>query len=190
MSDTVRRAIQYPDFILKASAGLIAGVTPFFKFGVNLDIDTGSVPEDVISTSGIKLFPTTESTLDIVSTSASDGVVGTGIQQITIQGLDTDYNVVSEDIIMNGTTAVTSTLSYLRLDTAKGLTAGSSGFNAGDITIAQSVTTAVVFASSTLLVFVSSTLVIIVSSILVIIVSSTLLVFVSSATELNPEVTP
>lgn len=127
------RPNQYANFILKASAGLIAGVSTVFKFGRNSDIDTGSTPEDVIPQGGDKLFPTTSSTLSIVSTSTQDGVGGTGIQTMVVEGLDSDFNQQSETIIMNGTTPVITTLSYFRSSRMYGTLSGSNQRAVGDI---------------------------------------------------------
>lgn len=71
---------------------------------------------------------------------------GAGVVVIT-NGLDASYEKITpEFIILNGTTQVTTTNSYLRMTSARVVAAGSSGLNEGAITIAQSVTTANVMA--------------------------------------------
>lgn len=77
---------------------------------------------------------------------ARAGSTGAGVVKIS-GGLDGDYEILNDEyIILNGTTPVTSTQSYLRLDRMRAVNAGSSGLNEGEITVAQSVTTANVFA--------------------------------------------
>lgn len=128
----------FPDFLIRASAGKILGVSPLFKFGQNYDIDTGTLPEDIISWGGYKLFPTTSSTVSIVSSNAQDGVAGTGIQTLSIEGLDSEYNIISEEIILNGVTPVVTTNSYYRVYRMKGTLAGSNQRAEGDITATHS----------------------------------------------------
>lgn len=84
---------------------------------------------------GLYVYPTTANTLTVVSSSASDTAAGTGARTVTIEGLDANYDVISETITMNGTTNVITTKTYLRLYRATVLTAGSNETNVGDITV-------------------------------------------------------
>jgi hypothetical protein len=98
-----------------AFAGLIPGVTPVFKFGRNLDIDTATTPEDIIDQGGEALFPNAASTLSIVSDSANDTNAGTGINTMIIVGLNSDYEQIQEEVTLAGLTPVITTNSYLRV---------------------------------------------------------------------------
>jgi len=111
------------DYFLDISQGKITGHSIVHKFGRNPAVSTSSF-----------------STIDNGDTN------DTGLRTIRIYGLDADWHEQYEDITLEGTDDVNSTLSYIRLDRAKGLTAGSSGHNEGDVTIKQSITTANVFA--------------------------------------------
>ena len=133
---TVKRNL--PDFSMLASVGKIKGVTPLFKFGRNTDIDTGTAPEDIISGGGTKLFPTTDSTLSIVSTSANDTTAGTGINTIRIEGLDINFELISEDVVLNGLTPVITTGSYCRVHRMYGTLSGSLQAAGGVITVTHS----------------------------------------------------
>ena len=115
MSHTNRRAIQYPDFYFMAYAGLIPGVSPVFKFGRNLDIDTGTVPEDIVDQGGVALFPIATSTISIASTSTNDTNTGTGINTLIITGLDNNYDQIQEEVTLNGLTPVVTSSSFLRV---------------------------------------------------------------------------
>jgi hypothetical protein len=58
------------------------------------------------------VFPTSAAQLQLVSTSASDGTS----LNVQILGLDSNFNVLTEIIALNGTTAVTSVNSYYRVN--------------------------------------------------------------------------
>lgn len=133
MSQVLTRANQYPDFLIKASALLTNGAEPIFIFGKNEDIDTNSVPEDVIQQGGLKLFPTAASLLTLTSTSNSDASGGIGIDTIRIKGLDVNYNLISEDVVLNGTTPVLSTQSFLRVFLMFGILSGTNQSAVGTI---------------------------------------------------------
>lgn len=118
------------------------------KFGINTDIDTGTLPEDIWDGGGAYTgFPTgSAETLAIVSSSTNDtNSSGTGARTLRIFGLDSNKELQQEDVNLNGTTTVNSSNSYTRVYRAYVLTAGSSTTNEGEITINHSTTTANVF---------------------------------------------
>lgn len=75
----------------------------------------------------------TASALDVTSSDAADAAAGTGARTIRVFGLNAAYQPVSEDFTMNGQTAVTGSVAFLRVHGATVLTAGSGLVNAGDI---------------------------------------------------------
>lgn len=86
------------------------------------------------------LMPATATTLSVVSTSAADGGIGAGLSSILLQGLDQDFNPITDFIIMNGTTPAVSIHSYRALNGAVALSSGTPGSGAvGTITISASV---------------------------------------------------
>lgn len=121
------------------------------KFGRNNEINNSgsrTAPADIWSGGGSYTgFPITgaATTLAISSASASDTSAGTGARTIILEGLDTDYNPISETITMNGTTTVTSIHSYWRMSRAKVVTAGSVQTNVGQISAAWTGTPAQIF---------------------------------------------
>lgn len=117
------------------------------QFGRNPDIDTGSVPEDVWDGGGVYTgFPLTAAeTLSVVSSDIRDVVAGPGAKAITVYGLDANFNLQEETILLNGTAPVTSTNTFSRVYKAIVLAAGTDQTNDGDITINHSSTTANVF---------------------------------------------
>lgn len=125
-------------FDLLVGTGEVPGISYVFKFGENPDIDTSTDPEDVHSLGGDKLFPTAASTIDIVSTSANDTNGGTGVNTLIIRGLDANYDILEEEITLNGLTTVTSTNSFLRVDRMYATLSGSLQEADGTITATHS----------------------------------------------------
>lgn len=104
------------------------------KFGRS-GVLSANTEEDVWESGGAKTLLTSAQTLDVVSTSASDTLAGTGARFVQIGGLDADYNLISEVVQMNGTSAVTTSTEFLRVNRARVVTSGSSTFNVGVISI-------------------------------------------------------
>ncbi len=132
---------------LSIVTGKLTGYSVVNKSGKNPDVDTATVPEDVWGVGGVYTgFPdSTLETVEALSSSALDAAAGTGARTISITGLDANYNVISETITLNGVTPVASTQQFRRVHTARVVTAGSGGVNAGIITVRHSTTEANVF---------------------------------------------
>ena len=122
----------YEPFGLQVSRGQIMGHSAFSIFGYNGDLD--QTEESVWPDGSTVPHPTTASVLDIVSTSTDDDAAGTGARTVFIEGLDGSYNVVSETVILDGTTAVETVNSYLYVNQFYVVTTGTGGVNAGEIT--------------------------------------------------------
>lgn len=132
-------------FWLAAEMGALEGIRVKDKFGLNLDVDINSTPEDVWSLGGIYTgFPVTGTaeTLEIFSSDAADTAAGTGARTVVIEGLNFDYDEITETVTLNGTTGVLTTQEFWRVNRAFVETAGSGEANAGNITIRMSTTTA------------------------------------------------
>lgn len=108
------------------------------KFG-HID-DLGTSLEDVWPTNGIYTYLTSPVTLEAISSSANDAAAGSGAQTIRVEGLDGNFEEVTEDITMNGISATTATTqTFLRINRAYVLTTGTYGIGSdGDITIRTS----------------------------------------------------
>ena len=122
------------DSMLDIAKGSITGLSSVNKFGRNSNIDTGTVPEDIWSRGGVWVAPTTARIHDIASTDVNDSASGTGVRTVNIQGLDANWELQSETVIMNGTSNVATANTYNRIFRMYGETAGSGGTNAGTIT--------------------------------------------------------
>ena len=77
--------------------------------------------------------------MTLVSTSAQDGVGGTGIRTLRFNYLDADLNPQSEIVTLNGTTPVVTVATNVRwVGDLTGLTFGSQKHAVGDITVTNS----------------------------------------------------
>jgi len=94
-------------------------------FGYNKTIGTSF--ETVWDDGGAYTYPTSAVAMDAVSTSASDTM------DVLINGLDANYDVIQETVTLTGTTPVTTSTSFYRINKATIL----SGSNVGDISISN-----------------------------------------------------
>lgn len=135
---------QFPTYE-SVSAGLIDGLSMVNKFGRNPDIDTAAT-ESVWNGGGTYTgFPNSAEKVSVFSNSANDTLAGTGARSITIVGLSPSFQIISETLVLNGLTPVVSTQDFIRVHTARIVSAGSSGVNAGSITGRQNVTVGNIF---------------------------------------------
>lgn len=137
---SITRQGTFEPFGLQVSRGQIQGHSSVTVFGYNPDLDTSE--ESIWPDGGTVPHPAAASVLAIASTSTDDdgSPAGTGARTVFIEGLDGSYNVVSETVILNGTTNVSTTNSYLYVNQFYVATVGSGGANAGDITAKVSTT--------------------------------------------------
>lgn len=119
-------------FDLQVARGQITGHSSFSVFGYNADLDTAE--ESVWPDGGTVPHPTTASVLSIASTNAADTADGTGARTVYIEGLDGNYNVVSETVVLDGETPANTTNTYLYVNGFYVATAGTGAVNAGTIT--------------------------------------------------------
>ena len=126
----------YEPFDLQVSRGQVDGHTPIQIFGYSAAVGStafGPLWEGLTSSGGTYAYPSSAAQLVLVSDSASD----TSALSVKIDGLDANYAPLSETIAMNGTTNVTTTNSFLRIN----LISTTNGVNAGNITAKISTTT-------------------------------------------------
>jgi len=127
-------------FELQVARGQIEGHKTLFKFGNNADIN-GSL-ETVWSQGGLYSYPAAAIQMKVSSSSTNDTALGTGARTIFVYGLDANYNEITETVTLNGQTEVLTTNSYLRVNRAFVVTAGSGGTAAGDIYVGTGTVTA------------------------------------------------
>jgi len=122
------------DFYLAVAKGDFTGYSSVSKFGYNPFISSTAY-ESIWEGSNAYPWQTVADQLEVLSSDADDTSAGTGARTVELQGLDSSWNLLTETVIMNGTSAVTTTGSFLRIFRARVVTAGSSGRNEGTITI-------------------------------------------------------
>ena len=106
------------------------------KFGYNADIN--GTHEDIWTTGGTLTRLSSAETMSVVSTSTADDTGGTGAITIQIEGIDNDWDILEESVTLNGTGAVTTTGSFLRINRMFITSSGSGQTNAGTITATAS----------------------------------------------------
>ena len=122
--------IASPHAMLEIAHRRVSGATQVQLFGFNRTIETDY--ETVWNNGGgIYTFPTEPLTMTLVSTSAVDTM------PVLIQGLDENYQPIDDIVTLNGTTAVTTSIPFFRINNAVIL----AGENAGDISITNGGTT-------------------------------------------------
>lgn len=131
VASSARDALEL-DYAYGATLGRVAGASRMAVYGHRTTPVAG---DDVWEGGGAYPLQAASTKLEILSASANDTAAGTGARTFVINGLDTNFNMISETITMNGVTPVQSANSYLRVN---GLTIASSGsglVNAGDVTL-------------------------------------------------------
>lgn len=115
---------------LDITRGLYPDCESVHMFGFNRSVGTSY--ETIFNNGGgIYTTPASAVVMSLVSTSGSDTM------GVLISGLDSSYNKISETVILSGTTPVTTTKSFLRINNAQITT----GENIGNINITNGGTT-------------------------------------------------
>lgn len=134
--EMVSRVSPKSDYYTEARLGRIAGARVFDIAARAEEID---VNDDAILIwdAGVPfVLPENSGTIDVSSDNAADTFpAGTGATLVTIFGLDDSFNEVSENVSLNGTTAVTTSNSYYRVNLAIVTGSGSSDTNVGAISL-------------------------------------------------------
>lgn len=136
---SVTRQGTFEPFGLQVARGQIQGHSNILIFGYNGDVDTSE--ESIWPDGGTVPHPTGASVLKISSSDANDTAAGTGARTVFIEGVNGDYNIVSETVELNGQTAVNTIKEYLYVNRFFVLTVGSGGQNAGNINAGTGIVT-------------------------------------------------
>jgi hypothetical protein len=119
--------------------GNVSGHEAWSKIGFNDDVDNAT--EDLWPYGGLYTFPAAATKMDLVSSDNNDGKTGaptsTGARTVKIYGLLSDYSSASETITLDGTTPVTTTNTYLRINNMRVMTAGTGGVPIGNLTLSE-----------------------------------------------------
>lgn len=115
----------YEPFNLQVSRNQIMGHSPVYIFGLTTSLGStayGPAWEGLTASGGNYVYPSTAAVMYIYSSSASDTAV-----TIQINGLDANYNILTEKILLQGTTAVATVNSYLRINSMSTVSGNSVG---------------------------------------------------------------
>jgi len=123
---SMTRMGKYEPFDLQVARGQVYGHSVLNIYGYQASVGTSFVP--VWEGNSSYTFPSSAIQMHLVS-SVNTGADTTSL--ITINGLDANYNQISETIKLNGTTAVTTVKSYFRINSM----AVASGAPTGNITL-------------------------------------------------------
>jgi len=121
------------DFDVLAAAGQIRGVENKAQVGFNEAV--GSTIEDIWPAGGILQTLSAAETMDVVSTDADDDIAGIGARTVIINGLDNNFLEIEEELNLTGLTIAVTANSYIRIESCRVIDAGTTGENAGDITL-------------------------------------------------------
>lgn len=117
------------------SEGDIAGHLALLKFGTRTSVTAGASSLIWEGTNNLYTYLTSAEQLKVNSSAATDTSAGTGARTLTLVGLDSNYDEISETITMNGATVVTTSNSFIRIFRAYVATSGTSLTNDGNINI-------------------------------------------------------
>ena len=118
-------------FELQVGRGQITGHSVIRVFGHNPDVDTAEVT--IWPTTGLLGHPASPTLMTVSSSSASDTSAGTGARSVFILGINGTGGYVSETVVLNGQTAVTTIHEYDAIERVTVVSVGSGGVNAGTI---------------------------------------------------------
>jgi hypothetical protein len=122
---------RFEPFELQVGRGQITFHSIIHVFGHNPDVDTAEVT--VWPTTGLLGHPASPTLMTVSSSSASDTSAGTGARSVFILGINGTGGYVSETVVLNGQTAVTTIHEYDAIERVTVVSVGSGGVNAGTI---------------------------------------------------------
>jgi len=123
------------NFALELSKGNIPSHSGVNKFGFNDAVGTSF--ETIWTVGGLYTWLDSAQLLVVVGSDVGDDidVPAGGAHTIEIEGLDVNYNIISETITMQGLTPVPTVNAYIRVHRARVTTAGDAGGTIGSILI-------------------------------------------------------
>lgn len=116
---------KFEDFDLQVARGQIQGHSTLNIYGYQTAVATSFIP--VWENATTYIYPVAATQMHLA------GSVG-DTASILIQGLDANYNMISETAVLNGATAVTTVKSYLRINSMR-VSVGSATNPSGEVTL-------------------------------------------------------
>lgn len=116
------------DALTECARGQTPGCTTRFVNGTNGDV--GLTLETVWDASGpYTFYPTTAIEVSCESTDVNDTSAGTGAQTLQVEGNDIDWDLITQNILLNGTTPVVLPVDVRRVTRIISLFSGTEGSN-------------------------------------------------------------
>ena len=120
-------------YLFDIAEGNVSNHTAIIVNGHNPDVGTSD--ETIWQEGGAYAWPTSAAQLTVSSSDANDDSGGSGAETVTVYGLDEDYEEINETVTLDGQTGVTTTNSYLRIQSLQVASAGATGSNEGIVYI-------------------------------------------------------
>jgi len=116
---------KFEDFDLQIARGQIQGHSTLNIYGYQTAVATSFIP--VWENATVYTYPVAATQMHLAGSSGDTA-------SIVIQGLDANYNMISETLVLNGATAVTTVKSYLRINSMR-VSVGSATNPSGVVTL-------------------------------------------------------
>ena len=123
---SITRAGSYEPFDLQVARGQVFGHSTVNIYGYQTAVNSTFIP--LWENATAYTYPVAATKMHLASSNAADTA------SIQIVGLDANYNQISETLVLNGTTAVVTVKSYLRINSMQ-VTVGSLTNPAGVVTL-------------------------------------------------------
>ena len=127
------------NFYNNIALGRYSNIVPWSKIGYNGDVN--NVEEDLISQGGTYTWLAAASTMNLVSTSATDNAGGVGARTVTIYGLTAAGAETSETVTMTGTTTANTIVEFFRINNMRVATTGTNYKAVGNLILYAGTTT-------------------------------------------------
>jgi hypothetical protein len=134
VNDSLSKWNKTEAFELQVARGQIRGHQIRHIFGYNPDIDANT-EETVWTAGGLYAHASSPTIMTVSSTSTLDTSAGVGARTISILGINSTGNEVSETVTLNGQTAVNTIHTYTEIQSALVTSVGSATHNEGNISI-------------------------------------------------------
>lgn len=127
------------DFLIEVGKGNIENHSIAVLSGRNISVSTSLV--DIEMSGSSFTWPTVAATLEAISDDIADDAAGAGARKIIVKGLDANFDLIEEEITMNGTSpSVATTAVFIRVNDVEVTETGtygstSGGSNTGNITV-------------------------------------------------------
>lgn len=122
------------------SQGNCSNLKSVYKFGKATSVGTSMVDINYLATPAVYAWLVAATKLEVLSSDANDTFAGTGARTVYLEGMDANFNIISETVNLNGTTPVVTVNDYLRfhrfyVNTTGTYNSTTTGPHTGNITV-------------------------------------------------------